>query len=208
MDEPAESRPPPVSKLSKTPSWIMLGFVLGALFVWSLEREQEPAATPVLEQEKPPAPVPPPAPPRLMAIEAVFAEAGGDAVWENDTTEVALWNPETKKYSDFFEVLRSGDNLYFRSIPHLTHPILTHGVKENSLLQFTETPAHRAAWLRDVRDENWRTFTGGNRDDLKPAAPGTPPARTAPALPVTPAMPPGPAPTAPPPRTGSGDGKP
>ncbi len=74
-------------------------------------------------------------------------------------TEVALWNPETKKYSDFFEVLRSGENLYFRSIPHLTHPILTHGVKENSLLQLTETEAHHQEWLRDVKNASWRSFT-------------------------------------------------
>src|SRR5882757_9601594 len=98
----------------------MLGFILGALFVWSLQRSPEAPLPPVIVEEKPPVPAGPSPPPRLMAIETMFAEWGGPAVWENDTTEVALWSPDTKKYSDYFEVIRWGENLYFRSIPRLT----------------------------------------------------------------------------------------
>ena len=35
MDE-EDPKPPSPSQLSKIPSWISLGFVLGALFVWAL----------------------------------------------------------------------------------------------------------------------------------------------------------------------------
>jgi len=225
MDELAEPRPPPVSKLSKTPSWIMLGFVLGALFIWSLERSPDttPLAPAVIEPEKPTAPVAPLPPPRLSDVEAVFAMWGGGAIWENDITEVALWTPETKRYSDFFEVIRSGENLYFRSIPRLTRRILDHGVKVNSPLQLTETEAHHQEWLRDVKDVSWRAFTTPTPE---PASNVTAPTTTvtrpgSAATPADPASqpyhlvippptvtPPEPAPVSPPPRTGTGDGKP
>ena len=39
MDETEEASTVPPSRLSKTPSWITLGFLLGALFVWALPRK-------------------------------------------------------------------------------------------------------------------------------------------------------------------------
>lgn len=144
MDEPARSYPPAVSRLSKTPSWVMLGFVLGALFVWALPRVEKtlvspavgPTATVKLER------------PKVTEIEAVFAEWGRDAVWDNDLTEVALWDVEKRTYSICYEVLRSGENLYFRSIPLLTRPVLTHGLHGQAPLLFTEPEALRREWLR------------------------------------------------------------
>ncbi len=144
-DEKEESSERPVtpSKLSKTPSWITLGFVLGALFVWSL-----------------PDPPPPPPPPKvepttvrlerpvLSEIEAVFAQWSEFAVWKNDITEVAMWDTARKSYSLFYEVLRNGDVYYFRSIPQLTRPVLTHGVPENAPLRYTETEEMRREWMR------------------------------------------------------------
>jgi hypothetical protein len=237
MDEPIEPRPPPVSKLSKTPSWIMLGFILGALFIWSLQRSPEtPPAAAIIEPEKPAAPIGPLPAPRLSDIEAVFAMWGAGAIWENDVTEVALWTPETKRFGDYFEVIRSGDNLYFRSIPRLTRRILDHGVKTNSPLALTETETHYQEWLRDVKDVRWRAITtSGYADDHPPLPVATPPPRTDPGSTVThspvrtirsgptapdippkslyqvvpPVVPlPEPAPASPPPRTGTGDGKP
>jgi len=162
MDE-SEPRPPSPSQLSKIPSWISLGFVLGALFVWAL---------PTPEQEAPPAanrdaapPSPPAArttPPPLSDIEVVFAVWGHDAVWENDLSEVALWDTETRSFSRFYEVLRNGDRQYFRSIDRLTRPILTHGVREDGPLRFTETEAMRAAWLREKREEDWKMIRETN----------------------------------------------
>ncbi len=170
MDESESTsvRPPSSGRPSPTPSWVMLGFLLGALFVWSLPRRPVvPVAPPVVEK-KPEPPPSAPAVPRVAAIEAVFEEWGQFAVWENDTTEVALWNPQANAYTDCFEVLRTSDHNYFRSIPRLTRPVLTHGVKENSPLQFTETPARHQEWLDEVHKENFRTFSGAVRDTFNP----------------------------------------
>jgi hypothetical protein len=149
MDEPSD-KPLPPSRLSKTPSWVSLGFVIGALFVWALPRETKTAGTagessaakvPVVQLERP----------KATDIEAVFAEWGRYAVWDNDLTEVALWDVDRKSYTIFYEILRSGDASYFRSIPRLTRPILVHGVPRGCPLQFTETEEQRREWLaRDV----------------------------------------------------------
>ena len=145
MDEPVKSYPPPASRLSKTPSWVMLGFLLGALFVWALpkvEKSVSPGPLPatVVRLERP----------KATEIEAVFAEWGRYAAWDNDLTEVALWDVDKRSYSICYEVLRNGENLYFRSIPSLTRPLLTHGVPESAPLRFTETEAMRREWLRQV----------------------------------------------------------
>jgi len=147
--DPESTPRPPAPKLSKTPSWITLGFVLGALFVWWLPREEKPhspAATPpaTVRLERP----------QQTEIEAVFATWGQAAVWENDLTEVALWDAERKTYAIFYEVLRNGDTCYFRTIPQFTRPILTHGVRADSPLQFTEPEAARREWLRHVQFES------------------------------------------------------
>ncbi len=154
------------AKPSQIPSWAMLGFALGALFVLALpSRRAEPAAA-----APPPAPVPLAlAAPRISTVEAVFSEWGKYASWEHDHTEVALWNAEAGAYADCFEILRVGDRLYFRSIPALTRPVLRHGVSPNSPLQFTESEAQRREWLREASEENWRQIGEALRH--KPAAP-------------------------------------
>jgi len=149
MDEPAQVYPPSAKRLSKTPSWVTLGFVLGALFVWALPQVEKdlvsppPAVSATLQLRRP----------ALTEIEAVFAEWGHFAVWENDLTEVALWDVDKHSYSICYEVLRSGENLYFRSIPRLTRPVLTHGLHGTMPLQFTETEALRREWLDRGRIE-------------------------------------------------------
>lgn len=144
MDQPAPERPLSHSRLSKTPSWITLGFLIGAVTVYMLPREPKPAA-----------PVAPTGPativrlerPNITDIEAVFQEWGEFAVWERDLTEVALWDTEKRSYSICYEVTRRDDNLYFRSIPRLTRPILTRGVDPQSPLQLTETERTRREWI-------------------------------------------------------------
>ena len=149
MDESAPPFPTPAARLSKTPSWVTLGFVLGALFVWALPHEQKtvvravPQSSVNVQLQRP----------RMTEIEAVFAEWGHLAVWENDLTEVALWDMDKKSYSIFYEVLRNGDLLYFRSIPRLTRPVLTHGLRGPMPLQFTETEALRREWVEHGRFE-------------------------------------------------------
>ena len=142
MDEPAKNYPPSVSRLSKTPSWVTLGFVLGALFVWALPQGEKTAAPPAgklltVQLNRP----------KTTEIEAVFAVWGHFAVWENDLTEDALWDVDKHTYSICYEVLRNGETLYFRSIPRLTRPVLTHGIHVVTPLQFTETEAMRREWL-------------------------------------------------------------
>jgi hypothetical protein len=75
--------------------------------------------------------------PRLTDVEAVFAQWDRYAIWENDVTEVAYWNEETNSFSNFFEVLRVGDRLFFRSIPKLTRPLVKRGVEAHSPFLFT-----------------------------------------------------------------------
>ena len=137
MNDEPKSRPPSPAKMSKTPSWLMLGFVLGALFVWALPEQEK---TPPPPSEKPAVPIttPAPRPPRrLTDIEAVFAQWGRYAVWANDTTEVALWDEQTQTFSEHFEVLRLGDDFFFRSIPKFTRPVIQRGVESQSPLRFT-----------------------------------------------------------------------
>lgn len=157
MDESEEVHPPAAAKLSKTPSWVMLGFLLGVLFVLFLPRQAPP---PALGPATAPTPAsrPPPTVERALFFEGVFAEWSKYAVWENDLTEVGFWNADTKSFSDRFEVLRSGDRVYFRSIANFTRPVLTHGVPDNSPLQFTETQALRDEWLKENSAENVRKF--------------------------------------------------
>jgi hypothetical protein len=157
MDEEA---PAPPAKPSPIPSWVTLGFVLGALFVLALPRRSAdaPEGHPAAAAPKPQAPA---APATLATIDAVFQAWGGGAVWSDGTTEVALWSPETKSYSDFYEVVKVDGEFYYRPIPALTRPILTHGIPENSPLEFTETERQRQEWLGEVRKENWKAFTEG-----------------------------------------------
>ena len=167
--------PPPPGRLSMIPSWVMLGFVLGAVFVWAFQRQSPPTSKPPAIAARPAAAAEPAShpivlgPPRLTAIEAVFEEWGHYAVWDDDTTEVALWNGEAKAFTDYFEVFRANDRFYFRSIPRLTRPLMTRGIKENSPLQFTETAAQHEEWMRQVREENVRAFTGAARETFNPS---------------------------------------
>ena len=166
MDEETPSEPAQ-SKPSQIPSWVTLGFVLGALFVLALPRRA------AVESRHQPAgevaaakPAKPAAAPRVTTIEAVFAAWDKYAVWSNDSTEVALWNTETMSYSECYEVLRTANGYYFRSISKLTRPILTHGVVEESPLQFTETASQRQAWLSEVDRENLKALSEAARQTL------------------------------------------
>jgi len=138
-DTPTESRPRPPARMSMTPSWVMLGFVLGAFFVWALPEPEKipPSPQPAPEQRAPEQMLLAARLPRLTDVEAVFAQWDRYAIWDDDVTEVAYWNEETRSFSNFFEVLRVGDRLFFRSIPKLTRPLIKRGVEAHSPLLFT-----------------------------------------------------------------------
>ena len=136
MEDYENSPPSARSKPSKIPSWIMLGFLLGGVSVWTLQRPRASApsrpapTTPVLSA--PPAPVSP----RFTAVEASFAEWQQYAVWAGELTYVVVWDGETKSFRDCYEVLRRGNDVFFRSVsrPENLRPI--ESVPENSPLQF------------------------------------------------------------------------
>jgi hypothetical protein len=156
----SDSRPPDradrPARLSRTPSWVMLGFLLGALAVYAWLRPrgnapQPPAppavsAAPVAETKRD-APV-------LTTIEAVFATWGENAVWHANTTEIALWNSRDRDFTDFYEVRRIGGVNYFRSIPTLTRRIIRRGKEiPECPLQFTETEEQYREWKEHGRTE-------------------------------------------------------
>jgi hypothetical protein len=173
--EPESPRPEPKPKPSMAPSWVMLGFIVGAGFIWALPNRRAAPVEPELRAAPPP---PSRTVPQLTTIEAVFAEWGQYAVWDRDLTQVALWSSEAKEYSDCYEVFRGGGSYFFRSIPRLTRPVLTHGVRpDNSPLQFTETEAQRAEWLSEKHQETWRAISSAARENLGPAT-APPPAQT------------------------------
>lgn len=151
----SEATAPPKPPLSRTPSWLLLGFVVGALFVWLLPKVEKSAEPPALTKPVEKKPV---AAPKLdlNKIDAVFAAWGEHAVWDHDVTEVALWDSETNEFSQYFEVVRANGNYYFRPLDRLTRPILTHGEDlPDSPLRFTETAEMRRTWLREKAQENW-----------------------------------------------------
>jgi hypothetical protein len=165
-DEPEEKiYPLTAAKLSKAPSWAMLGFLMGAATVWLWVRDQ--SAVPAAVVAAPgvattPAPAASPgvrrvALTRLTTIEAVWEDWGKHAVWDNDLAEVALVNTTTNEFSDFYEVKRVGRGdytYYFRSIPALTRREIKHGTPlPTSPLRFTETEAQYQEWKTHGRAE-------------------------------------------------------
>ncbi|HEX2852980.1 MAG TPA: hypothetical protein VHO24_07070 [Opitutaceae bacterium] len=139
MDEFDESPPASRPKLSKTPSWIMLGFVLGALFVLAMNKRPGGAATATPPPAPPPKVATPPVtslPPRLTDIEAYFGEWRKYAFWDDDLSYVVAFDPPSGTYRDAFEILRVGEKYYFRSITRPRGMRVREGVPHNSLFQF------------------------------------------------------------------------
>ncbi len=197
-DTPDQRPAPSAASLSKTPSWIMLGFLLGAIFVLSLWTPwKKPTRTPALAGSAPPVPAAfepakPRPPPQLTTIEAVFAEWGHHAVWSGDTTEVAQWSIRDRDFTEFYEVRRLGDTLYFRSLTRLTRRIIARGKPMPECpLQFTETEEQYREWLEHGRKERSPTqelfpridppLRGGSSP--RPVQP--PPAEPPPSAPIT-----------------------
>jgi hypothetical protein len=150
--------PVPREKLSKTPSWIMVGFVFGCVFAYVANREMEkrrPKPTvepPVVTRPVEQAPAVPLSAMRLSQneVDAIFRQFAAGAVWENDITEVAVWNPVMKKFSDLVEVMRSGEYFYYRPIQRLTRPLISIEPEPGVLLLFTETEAARETRLKPI----------------------------------------------------------
>lgn len=164
MDEESEYSEREVRpKMSMTPSWVMLGFVLGALFVVALpQRKPAPPAAPPKQLSVPPRQTETrAAPPQLSTIEAVFSMWGEYAIWHDNRTEVALWNPELNRFADYYEVRRFGDILYFRTIPKFTRRVIQRGKPMPECpLQFTETEEQYREWQEHGRTERRQSSDG------------------------------------------------
>lgn len=161
MDDDTPKHRPSVSQLSKTPSWVMLGFILGALVVWTLPRKEPPART-IVVQAVPSKPAVPIESPLLTTVEAVFARWSDYAVWDHDLTQIAMWNSSVGEFAEYYEVLRTGGSYYFRSIPDLTHRVIRHGkpVPTECPLRFTETEEQYREWREQGRYERPPERTG------------------------------------------------
>ncbi|GAB5560706.1 MAG: hypothetical protein SynsKO_23530 [Synoicihabitans sp.] len=142
-------------KPSQVPSWLMVGFLIGVVTMWLFRSDpREP-------EEKPPAPVPtvptvaeltaeleraaePSDRASLVMVEAIFEEHRSWAFWNEDRTQIALWNSKTLSFSDHFEVIRTLEGDYFRSIPRFTRLAIPGYGPENSPILFTETAEQKA----------------------------------------------------------------
>lgn len=134
----------------------MVGFVLGCV-TWATVHERffPPAkpAVPTPEQTATTQPTPTPRPNAsaktpalsLEVIDGLFNQYSNKAIWENDITEAAFWNPAESKYTDLMEIMRgNGGNFYFRPIPQLTRPLADYDVDARWPVRFTEPEALRA----------------------------------------------------------------
>ncbi|MBT5903834.1 MAG: hypothetical protein HOH58_17170 [Opitutaceae bacterium] len=150
-DDEAEEEKVDRKSLSQVPSWLMVGFLAGVITMWLFR-------SPAPESPVAPLPVDPPVP---VAVESVpveetaaqeaslaFAEAIFDTFrdwvfWTDDKTQIALWNTGSMSFSDRFEVIRTLEGDYFRSISEFTRLPLPGYGPPNSPILFTETTEQR-----------------------------------------------------------------
>ncbi len=154
MSSDAESAP--ASKPSQVPSWIMVGFVVGALAMWLFESGEKASESETVVEAVAPAPAEPTTAepldnplnmggkPSIEVVQDLFAGLRDWAFWTDDRTEFAVWNSTTLSFSDHFEVIRGPDADYFRAIPAFSRLPLNGYGPENSPILFTETAEQRA----------------------------------------------------------------
>jgi hypothetical protein len=135
--------------LSAVPSWLMVGFVIGVVTMWLFrspppEPQPEPAPPAVAEVAAPEAnETTPPARSSVALAEALFDTHRDWVFWNEDKTQIALWNSEAMAFSDHFEVIRTLEGDYFRSISEFTRlPLPGYGPPSSPVL-FTETLEQR-----------------------------------------------------------------
>jgi hypothetical protein len=155
-EKPARSRSP--ASMSKVPSWISLGVVIGVLIGFALQPKPQPPQTKYVEVTKTV-----PRPNSIPTVEAIFEAWRDRAVWrDDDTTQIAVWNPDTNDFTDFYEVKRVGDLLYFRTIPRLTRELMNYAA--------SELPAKAPILFAGATER-----TSGKPDPLLPKPKGRPP---------------------------------
>lgn len=119
------------------PAWLTTGLFLGGLWGWYLFRPV-PAATMSASRQTPEAVVPA-AVGGLAEVEKLFRIWGGYAVWEDDLTEIAVMRAQPGRIQpEYYQVSRVGRAFYFRTLSHLTRPLIDHGGLARCMLAFTE----------------------------------------------------------------------
>lgn len=165
---PSAKNQNPREKASKIPSWIMLGFILGALAFYTVGEHlrgpkktdaaasttAQPQPAPALESQASPTPEPDTttqASPllregrhmSLYAMDTIFRKWLVNAQWDYNTTQVVFWNPYDGKYSVPVQVLRYGteDNYeyYYQPLDKLTRPLTREARRSEAPILFTES---------------------------------------------------------------------
>ncbi len=136
------------SKASSVPLWLTVGFLAGLGFAWAYLRGDQPAPPQPAAVSAGEAPTQQADAGTLASVEQYFQRWGGYAVWADDVTEIAVWNPRRHAHSDFYEVRYVLGRYYFRTVPRLFRPLVDHGVRTRIPLQFTETQDMHDAFHR------------------------------------------------------------
>jgi hypothetical protein len=147
---------------SRIPVLMTVGFALGLGFGAVLFRPAPPAppsqSTPSRKQPGPGEPLD--AVPNLPSgvasvgeVELQFRTWGGYAIWKNNLTQFALWNPQTDRHTDFYEVRRANRLYYFRTLSKEDWPLIDHGEMARCPLWFAEPREVREAYYRDHPEE-------------------------------------------------------
>ena len=84
----------------------------------------------------------------MQVVEALFEQHRAWAFWDHGATQIALWNGATGAFTDFFEIRRTEEGTYYRTLDALTWwPIEYYG-PDNAPIRFTETNVMRLARYR------------------------------------------------------------
>ena len=151
------------TKSSNIPLWLTAGFVAGLGFAWLvLNQTTAPAGATAAEaaraqQSATPVTLPLiPAWPRDQAqlgqVEEFFMSWGGYCIWKNNVSQFVLWNGETGRQSDFYEVRRSNRTYYFRTLAKPDWPLIDHGALVRSPMGFAEPPEARKKFYDEHPD--------------------------------------------------------
>ena len=138
------------AKISIAPLWLILGLAAGLLAGWIIFGSRETAKIAVVDQM--PAEGEEQGPVTLAAAERLFQKWGGYAVWENDITQLAVWNVRKHEHADFYEVYRVRGRFFFRSLQQLNWVLIDHGHKVVEPIWFAEPVAARAQFYQDNPD--------------------------------------------------------
>lgn len=137
------------------PVWLASGLFLGCLFGWLAFRSPpEAPAGPAAKSVPALKAVITAGAGNLALIEGLFWTWGGYAVWEDDMTEfVALTKQPGRIQAEYYQVIRAHRRFYFRTLQHLTRPLIDHGELARCPLAFTETAEMREMYYLEHPDE-------------------------------------------------------